>query len=94
MQPGQRLTGQTHMETMDNILISFHGGSKLKQDTSSPNLPHASIFPNNSVLAPHQVRRSIPWPDAPMGVEPRVPGSPSLSQEAPQEEESERTKQD
>ncbi len=82
------------METDDNVLVSFHGGCKLKQDTSSPDLPHAPIVPKNPVLAPHQVGRSLLWPEAPMGVEPRVPNSPSLPQEAPQEEESKTTKQD
>jgi hypothetical protein len=81
------------METIDNVLVSFHGGGKLKQGTSSPDLPHAPIFSNNPVLTPHQVDRSLPCPDAPMGVEPRVPDSPSLPQETPQEE-SETTKQD
>jgi hypothetical protein len=81
------------METMDNILVSFHGGGKLKQGTSSPDLPHTPIFPNNPVLTPHQVARSLPRPDVPMGVEPRVPDSPSLPQETPQEE-SETTKHD
>ncbi len=79
---------------MDDILVSFHGGDKSKQGTSSPNLLHAPIFPDNPVLAPHQVGRSLPWPDAPTGVEPRAFVSPSLSQEAPQKEESETTKQD
>jgi hypothetical protein len=82
------------METMYNILVSFHGGGKLKQGTSSPDLPHAPIFPNNPVLALHQVGRSLPWPDAPMGVEPRAPHILSLPQEAPEEEESKMTKQD
>jgi hypothetical protein len=76
------------METMDNVLASFHGGGKIKQGTSSPDLPHAPIFPNNPVLAPHQVGGSLPWPDAPIGVELCMPDSPSLPQEAPQEEES------
>jgi hypothetical protein len=47
-----------------------------------------------TILAPPQVGGSLPWPDAPMGVEPHVPGSPSLSQEALQEEESQTAKQD
>ncbi len=94
MQHGWWLTGQTCMETMDNVLVSFHGRGKLKQGTSSPDLPHAPIFPNNPVLAPHQVGGSLPWPDAPMGVEPRVPDSLSLPQKAPQKEESKTTKQE
>jgi hypothetical protein len=75
------------METVDKLLGSFHGGGKLKQGTSSPDLPHAPIFPNNLVLAPHQAGGSLPQPDAPMGVEPHMPDSPQLPQEAPQEEE-------
>jgi hypothetical protein len=86
--------GQTCMETVDNVLLSFHGRDKLKQGTSSPDLPHAPIFPNNPVLAPHQVAGSLPWPDAPMGVEPDMLDSLSLPQEALQEEESKTTKQD
>jgi hypothetical protein len=82
------------METMDNVLVSFHGRGKLIQGTSSPNLPHTPIFPNNPVLASHQVGGSLPWPDTPMGVESRAPGSLSLSQEAPQKKEIETTKQD
>ncbi len=34
------------METMDNLLVSFHGRCKLKQGTSSPDLPYAPILPN------------------------------------------------
>jgi hypothetical protein len=33
------------METMNKVLVSFHGGGKLKQGTSSPDLPHALVFP-------------------------------------------------
>jgi hypothetical protein len=68
--------------------------ANLKQGTLSPDLHHAPIFPNNPVLAPHQVGGSLPWPDAPMGVEPRAPDSLSQPQEALQEEESETMKQD
>ncbi len=82
------------METMDNILVSFHGGGKFEQGASSPDLPHAPIFPNNHVLALHKVGRRIPWPDMPMGAEPCPPHSLSLPQEAPQEEEGKTTKQD
>jgi hypothetical protein len=55
-----RNTGQTRMETMDNLLVSFHGGGKLIQGTSRPDLPYTSIFPNHPVLAPHQVGGSLP----------------------------------
>jgi hypothetical protein len=48
------------METMNKVLVSFHGGGKLKQGTSSPDLPHAPIFPANPVLAPYQVGGSLP----------------------------------
>jgi hypothetical protein len=48
------------METMDDILVSFHGRGKLKQGTSSHDLPYAYIVPNHPVLAPHQVGRSLP----------------------------------
>jgi hypothetical protein len=82
------------METMDNVLVSYHDGGKLKQGTSSPDIPHAPTFPNNPVLAPHQVGGSLPQPDTPMGVEPHAPDSLALPQEAPQEEESKMTKQD
>jgi hypothetical protein len=61
------------METIGNVLVSFHGRGKLKQVTSSPDLPHTPIFPDNPVLAPHHVGRSLPWPDASMGMEPRAP---------------------
>jgi hypothetical protein len=81
------------METMDNLLASFHGGGKLKQVTPSPYLPYASIFPNYPVLAPHQVGGSLTSPDTLLGVESRAPCSPSQPQEAPQEEESKTTKQ-
>ncbi len=94
LQYGQLLTGQTCIETVDNVLVSFHGGCKLKHGTSSPDFPHDPIIPNNPVLAPHQVGRSLPWPDMPMGVEPCAPDSLSLPQEAPQEEEGKTTKQD
>jgi hypothetical protein len=33
------------METMDNVLVSFHGGGKLKQGTSNHDLPYSPIFP-------------------------------------------------
>jgi hypothetical protein len=82
------------METVDSVLLSFHGKDKLKQGTSSPELPHAPIFPSNPVLASHQVGRSLPWPDAPMRLEPHAHGCPSLPQEALQEEESKMTKQE
>jgi hypothetical protein len=87
------MTGQTRMKTIDDVLVSFHGGGKLKQGTSSPNFPYAPVFPNNPVLAPQQVRGSLAWPDMPMRMEPRAPGSLSLSQDAPQEEADETTKQ-
>ncbi len=51
------------METMDDILVSFHGGGKLKQGTSSHDLPYSHIIPNHHVLAPHQVGECLPWPD-------------------------------
>jgi hypothetical protein len=82
------------MEIVDNLLVSFHGRGKLKQGTLSPDLPHAPIFPNNPVLAPHQVGGSFPRLDMPIGVEPRAHDSPSLPQEAPQKEESKTTKKD
>ncbi len=59
-QPGRRLTGQTHMETMVDLLVSFHGRGKLKQGTSSPDLPYAPIFLSHPVLVPHQVGGSLP----------------------------------
>jgi hypothetical protein len=61
------------METMDDILVGFHGEGKLKQGILSLDLPHAPIFFNNPVLAAHQVGRSLPCSDAPMGVEPHAP---------------------
>jgi hypothetical protein len=74
------------METMDNILVSFHGGGKLKQGTSNHDLPFSSTVPNHPVLPPHQVGGNLPQPDALMGVEPRPPWGLSLPQEAPQKE--------
>jgi hypothetical protein len=47
------MTSQTHMETMDDVLVSFHGGGKLKQGTSNHDLTFHSISPNHPVLAPH-----------------------------------------
>jgi hypothetical protein len=94
LQHGQQLTGQTRMETMGNLMVSFHGGGKLKKDTSDPDLPYAHIFPNHCILTPHQVGTSLPQPGAPLGMEPRLPCGLSPPQEAPQEEESKTTKQD
>jgi hypothetical protein len=54
------MTSQTRMETMDNVLVSFHGGGKLKQGTSHHDLPFHSISPNHPVLAPHQVGGNLP----------------------------------
>jgi hypothetical protein len=48
------------METMDDVLVSFHGGGKLKQGTSNHDLPYSAIFPNYPVLAPHQAGGSLP----------------------------------
>jgi hypothetical protein len=76
------------METMDNVLVSFHGGGKLKQGTSNHDLPYSPIIPNHHVLAPHQVGKCLPWL---MGVESLSAGSLSPPQEAPQEEESRTT---
>ncbi len=59
-QHGQRLTGQTCMENMDDVLVSFHGGGKFKQGTSHHDLPFYSVSPNHPVLAPHQVGGSLP----------------------------------
>jgi hypothetical protein len=33
------------METREDVLVSFHGGGKLKQGTSNHDLPYAPIFP-------------------------------------------------
>jgi hypothetical protein len=60
LQHGQRLTGQTRMETMDDVLVRFHGGGKLKQGTSNHDLPYSPIIPNHHVLAPHQVGQCLP----------------------------------
>jgi hypothetical protein len=54
-QHGQRLTGQTRMETMGDVLVSFHCRGKLKQGTSNHDLPFHYTVPNHPVLAPHQV---------------------------------------
>jgi hypothetical protein len=43
------------METMDNLLVSFHGEGELKQGISSPDLPYAHVFPKHCILASHQV---------------------------------------
>ncbi len=48
------------MEIMDNLLVSLHGRGKLKEDTSSHDLPYTHVFPNHRILAPHQVGRSLP----------------------------------
>jgi hypothetical protein len=82
------------METMDNVLVSFHGRGRLKQGTSNHDLPFSSTVPNHPVLAPHQVGGNLPRPDALMGVEPHLPCNPSLPQEAPQKEEGKTIKQD
>jgi hypothetical protein len=37
------------METMDKVLVSFHGGGKLKQGTSHHDLPFHSVSPNHPV---------------------------------------------
>jgi hypothetical protein len=56
------------METMDDILVSVHGGGKLTQGTSNPDLPYAPIFPNHPVLAltklaevSHDLMRQWEW---------------------------------
>jgi hypothetical protein len=82
------------METMDDVLVSFHGEGKLKQGTSNHDLPFSSTVPNHPVLAPHQVGGNLPQPDALMGVEPCPPRGLSLPQEALQKEEGKVTKQD
>jgi hypothetical protein len=79
------------METMDNVLVSFHGRGKLKQGTLNHDLPYSPIIPNHHVLAPHQVDECLPQPDVPIGVESLLAGGLSSPQEAPQEEESELT---
>jgi hypothetical protein len=48
------------METMDNVLVSFHGEGKLKKGTSNHDLPYSPIIPNHPVLAPHQIDGSLP----------------------------------
>jgi hypothetical protein len=60
LQYGSRLTGQTRMETIDNALVSFHGGGKLKQGTSNYDLPFSSTVPIHPVLDPHQVGGNLP----------------------------------
>jgi hypothetical protein len=35
------------METMDDVLVSFHGSGKLKQGTSNHHLPYSPIIPNH-----------------------------------------------
>ncbi len=59
-QHGRRLTGQTRMETMEDVLVRFHGGGKFKQGTSNHALPYSPIFPNHPVLVPYHVGGSLP----------------------------------
>jgi hypothetical protein len=48
------------METMDNILVSFHGEGKLKQGTPIHDLLFHSTVPNHPVLDPHQIGGNLP----------------------------------
>ncbi len=45
---------------MNDILVSFHGGGKLKQGTPNLDLPYSPIFPNHHVLASHQAGGGLP----------------------------------
>jgi hypothetical protein len=47
---------------MDNVLVSFHGGGKFEQGTSSPNLPYATFLPNNHGLALQQIGSGLSQP--------------------------------
>jgi hypothetical protein len=60
LQFGQQLTGQTRMENMGILLVSFNGGGKHKQGTSSPDLSYGHVFPHHYILASHQIGRSLP----------------------------------
>jgi hypothetical protein len=82
------------METIDIILVSFHGRSKFEQGTSSPDLTYTPLLSNNHELALHQFGGCLPWPDVSMGVEPCLPHDLSLSYKALQEEEGKMTTHD